>query len=84
MAPDVITFVITIPVYGQCVRTTLRQYLDDWYDGKRAETAPSAMTFYRSSLAKFLQFLGRRSDDPNQVDAGAKGRGLPGISVATT
>ena len=46
------------------VRTSLRQYLDDWFDGKKAETAPSTMTFYRSSLAKFLQFLGKRSDDP--------------------
>jgi hypothetical protein len=29
------------------VRTSLRQYLDDWFDGKKAETAPSTMTFYR-------------------------------------
>jgi hypothetical protein len=43
---------------------TLRQYLDDSFDGKKAETATSAMTFYRGSLAKFLQFLGKRSDDP--------------------
>ena len=42
----------------------LRQYLDDWFDGKKAETAPSTMTFYRTSLTKFLQFLGKRSDDP--------------------
>jgi hypothetical protein len=27
------------------VRTSLRQYLDDWFDGKKAETAPSTMTF---------------------------------------
>jgi hypothetical protein len=46
------------------VRTSLREYLDDWFDGKKAETPPSTMTFYRSSLAKFLQFLGKRSDDP--------------------
>jgi integrase len=46
------------------VRTSLRQYLDDWFDAKKAETAPSTMTFYRSSLAKFLQFLGNRSNDP--------------------
>ena len=46
------------------VRTSLRQYLDDWFDAKKAETAPSTMTFYRSSLAKFLQFLGKRLDDP--------------------
>ena len=46
------------------VRTSLREYLDDWFDGKKAETAPSTMTFYRSSLTKFLQFLGKRSDDP--------------------
>jgi integrase len=46
------------------VRTSLRQYLDDWFDGKKAETAASTMTFYRSSLTEFLQFLGKRSDDP--------------------
>ena len=46
------------------VRTSLREYLDDWFDGKKAETTPSTMTFYRSSLTKFLQFLGKRSDDP--------------------
>ena len=46
------------------VRTRFRQYLDAWFDGKKAETAPSTMTFYRSSLAKFLQFLGKRSNDP--------------------
>src|SRR6516165_2007242 len=45
------------------VRTSLRQYLDDWFDAKKAETAPSTMTFYRTSLAKFLQFLGQRSDN---------------------
>jgi len=45
------------------VRTSLREFLDDWFDGKKAETAPSTMTFYRSSLAKFLQFLGQRSDN---------------------
>jgi hypothetical protein len=38
--------------------------LDDWFDAKKAETAPSTMTFYRTSLAKFLQFLGKRSDNP--------------------
>ena len=46
------------------VRTSFRQYLDDWFEGKKAETAASTMTFYRSSLAKFLQFLGKRSNDP--------------------
>ena len=46
------------------MRTNLLQYLDDWFDGKRAETAPSTMTFYRSSLTKFLQFLSKPSDDP--------------------
>src|SRR6516162_11911966 len=46
------------------VRTSFRQYLDDWFDGKKAETAASTMTFYRSSLSKFLQFLGRHSNDP--------------------
>jgi integrase len=46
------------------VRTSLRQYLDEWFDAKKAEIAPSTMTFYRTSLAKFLHFLGKRSDDP--------------------
>ena len=45
------------------VRTSLRQYLDDWFDAKKAETAPSTMTFYGSSLATFLEFLRKRSDD---------------------
>ena len=47
-------------------RTTLRRYLDldDWFDGKKAETAPSTMAFDLGSLAKFLQFLGKRLDDP--------------------
>ena len=44
-------------------RTSLRQYLDDWFDAKKAETAPSTMTFYGSSLATFLEFLRKRSDD---------------------
>jgi hypothetical protein len=121
MAPDVITFVITIPVFGQClktikfaisyrvfqgshrsaasdhyernrpekaqrladeyekasrtkpslrqakavldrlheelsgervVRTSLRQYLDVWFEAKRAETTASTMSFYRGSLCK--------------------------------
>ena len=43
------------------VRTSLRQYLDDWFDAWKAETAPSTMTFYRTSLAKFWQFVGRLS-----------------------
>ena len=46
------------------VRISLRRYLDDWFDGKKVETAPSTMTFYRSSLSKFLQLLGRDSNDP--------------------
>ena len=46
------------------VRTSFRQYLDDWFGGKKAETAASTMTFYRRSLTEFLQFLGKRSDDP--------------------
>jgi hypothetical protein len=29
------------------VRTSMRQYLDDWFDGKKAETAPSTMAFWR-------------------------------------
>ena len=44
--------------------TSFREYLDDWFNGKKAETAPSTMTFYRGSLTKFLEFLGKRSDDP--------------------
>jgi site-specific recombinase XerD len=40
------------------------RHLDDWFDGKKAETAASTVTFYRSSLEKLLQFLGKRSDDP--------------------
>jgi hypothetical protein len=42
------------PSGERVVRTSLRQYLNDWFDGKKAQTAPSTMTFYRTSLAKFL------------------------------
>ena len=45
------------------VRSSLRRYLNNWFEAKKAETAPSTMAFYRSSLAKFLQFLGKRSED---------------------
>jgi hypothetical protein len=45
------------PSGERVVRTSLRQYLNDWFDANKAETAPSTMTFYRTSLAKFLQFL---------------------------
>src|SRR6266436_3784484 len=38
------------------LRTTSRQYLDHWFNGKKPETAPSPMTFYRGNLAKFVQF----------------------------
>jgi hypothetical protein len=58
MAPDVRFCYHKMPVYGQrleVVRTSFRQYLDDWLNGKKAETAPSTMTFYRSGLTKFLQ-----------------------------
>jgi hypothetical protein len=46
------------------VRTSLRQYLNDWLKAKDAETARSTMIFYRGSLNKFVQFLGNRSDEP--------------------
>jgi hypothetical protein len=33
------------------VRTSLRQYLEDWFDAKKAETALSTMIFYHCSLS---------------------------------
>jgi site-specific recombinase XerD len=46
------------------VRTSFRQYLNDWLSAKEAETARSTMVFYRGSLHKFLVFLGNRVDEP--------------------
>src|SRR6266404_4261768 len=46
------------------VRTSFRQYLDEWLKAKNAETARSTMIFYRGSLNKFVQFLGNRLDEP--------------------
>ncbi len=46
------------------IRATFHRYLNDWLAAKRAETALSTMTFYQGSLNKFLQFLGRRADEP--------------------
>src|ERR1700680_4859871 len=52
-------------LYGEkVVRISLRKYIDDWLNGKEAETAPSTMTYYRCSLEKFLHFLGHRSGAP--------------------
>jgi hypothetical protein len=42
-----------------CLRPTARDEPNlAGFDGKKAETAPSTMTFYRTSLAKFLQSSG--------------------------
>jgi hypothetical protein len=65
----------------------LRRYSDDWFDGKKAETALSMMALYRGGLSKLLQFLGKRSDDPMTevtthprqfgFSGSVHGRGLP-------
>jgi hypothetical protein len=44
--------------------TFFSRYLNDWLTAKRAETALSYHDFYRASLNKFSQFLGRRADEP--------------------
>jgi integrase len=48
----------------EIVRTSFRQYLNDWWRAKEAETARSTMVFYHGSLHKFVEFLGNRSDEP--------------------
>jgi hypothetical protein len=52
-------------VSGQrVVRTTFREYLNDWLIAKKAETASSTMDFYQTSLRKFVLFLAQRADEP--------------------
>ena len=41
---------------------TLRQFVRQWNDGKRAETAPSTVGHYQNTAAKFLAFMGERAD----------------------
>src|SRR5215831_12708498 len=45
-------------------RPTLRKHLHNWLETKEGATAPATMVFYRKSLAKFIEFLGPRSDQP--------------------
>src|SRR5215472_13458866 len=45
-------------------RPTLRKHLHNWLEAKEGATAPATMVFYRKSLAKFIEFLGPRSDQP--------------------
>lgn len=40
---------------NRITRATFRTYLESWLE---------AMAFYRKSLAKFVEFIGRRADDP--------------------
>jgi hypothetical protein len=48
----------------RAVRATFRTYLNDWLTAKQAENAMFTMTFYRTSLNKFLQFLGQQAEEP--------------------
>ena len=46
------------------MRPTLRKHLQSWLEAKEAATAPATIIFYRKSLAKFIEFLGPRADQP--------------------
>jgi integrase len=41
---------------------TLRQFIRQWNENKRAETVPSTVAHYENVAAKFLDFLGDRAD----------------------
>ncbi len=41
---------------------TLRQFILQWNDGKRAEIAPSTVGHYQNTAAKFLAFMGERAN----------------------
>jgi integrase len=43
-------------------RKTVRAYCQEWLATKEPEIAPRTAAFYRSSSAKFLDFLGNRAD----------------------
>ena len=46
------------------MRPIFRKYLENWLESKEGATAPATMVFYRKSLAKFIEFLGPRADQP--------------------
>ncbi len=48
----------------QITRKTLRAYCAEWLATKEPETAPRTQVFYRTSIAKFIAFLGDRADAP--------------------
>jgi integrase len=45
-------------------RKTVRAYCQEWLSTKEPETAPRTQVFYRTSIAKFIAFLGERADVP--------------------
>jgi integrase len=49
---------------NRIIRATFRTYLESWLEAKETATAPATMAFYRKSLGKFVEFIGRRADDP--------------------
>jgi site-specific recombinase XerD len=49
---------------NRIIRATFRTYLETWLEAKETATAPATMAFYRKSLGKFVEFLGRCADDP--------------------
>jgi integrase len=49
---------------NRIIRATFRTYLESWLEAKETAAAPATMAFYRKSLGKFVEFLGRRADDP--------------------
>jgi integrase len=49
---------------NRIIRATFRTYLETWLEAKETATSPATMAFYRKSLSKFVEFLGRRADDP--------------------
>ena len=46
------------------MRPIFRKCLENWLESKEGATAPATMVFYRKSLAKFIEFLGPRADQP--------------------
>ena len=49
---------------NRIIRATFRTYLETCLEAKETATSPATMAFYRKSLAKFVEFLGPRADDP--------------------
>ena len=71
---------------------TVREWFRQWLSGKEGGSAPRTIVRYKQSVANFLEFLGKRADDPidtiNQTDIVAfrqylrdEGRAAPTINL---